>query len=221
MARSRRRRAPMVRKSRRRADWVYRHHAYTPIGGAADSLGTYAPRIITQVSGIATAQSHVLYDSQNWLATSGQGGINTNAVLSRSGRAEGRNPTILATEGIIYVEPSTWAIGNLIAYGWRLGVWEQDLTGVFSLDPQYSMWVESAPGPVCGQWANNGRNNAAERRIHYGFSDNQAFMVLRVKWRGRRILKPNECWGIYTELESTSVNVRQQFWLRSLVEDEN
>lgn len=228
MAKTRRRRSfNTPRKRRMRADWVYRSHAYGPFNEALDLLGTYEEDVVSQSSGIANAQSHVLYDSRDYIATQGTQGANfladLPAYIGPAGRAEGRNPTILRTEGIIYVEPSTWALGNLIAWGGRIGAFEQDGTGVFSLDAAYSMWVNETTSTFqqVGHWANNGRGNAWERRVHYGFSDNQQFVVIRVKWNGRRILKPNECWGLFTELESTSVTTRSQYWLRTLVSDES
>jgi len=196
-------------------------------GEDADLVGSYSGFIPAHLTGPANAQSHVLYDSQNYTrqVLGGQFGVGL-GQLGRVARAEGRRPLILAVEGIVYWEPSTWALGNLMAIGMRLGVFEQDPgNGVFLVDAAYSMWVDepavaSSSLSTVGDWANNGRGNAWERRIHYGFSDNQAFTVTRIRWRGRRALQPNECFGLYTELEPTSVNTRTQYWLRTLVADE-
>jgi len=209
-----------------RADWVYRSHALGSFNENLDLLGTYDGDIVSQSAGLANAQSHILYESRDNMAAQVVAGsafhADVPAFIGPAGRAEGRNPTILRTEGIIYVEPSTWVLGNLIAWAGRIGAFEQDGTGVFSLDAAYSMWENETVGAFqqVGHWANNGRGNAWERRVHYGFSDNQQFVVIRVKWNGRRILKPNECWGLFTELESTSVTTRSQYWLRTLVSDE-
>lgn len=227
MARSRRRRTPTRRKARK-ADWVYRHHVIDSNNNPAvfDQLGTYEPGIVSHATGVDQAQSHILYDSQNYIAHVAAGGVIAPTGLPHlqgQARAEGRKPLILAVEGIVYWEPSMWALGNLMAIGMRMGVFEQDQRlGVFSLDVGYSMWLNAtgAQQQRVGAWANNGRNNAWERRIHYGFSDNQAFVVVRVNWRGRRRLEPNECFGLYTELEGTSVGTRTQYWLRTLVADE-
>lgn len=217
-------------RTKRRADWVYRPNArlvatYGVID--ADVVGSYTGYIPAHGTGPGNAQGHVLYDSQNYLkALVGGPFAQPTSALPRAARAEGRNPTILAVEGIVYWEPSTWALGNLMAIGMRLGTFQQSPgTGSFLLDPGYSMWIDEPAGAgsdlsVPALWANNGRGNAWERRIHYGFSDNQAFTVVRVRWRGRRTLKPDECFGLYTELEPTSVNTRTQFWLRTLVADE-
>jgi len=227
VARSRTRRTATPK--RRKADWVYRGNARIgtdPDGSDADLLGTYEPFIFSHTTGPGNSQGHVLYDSQNWLASVGAGGADIGTglrTLNRSARAEGRKPTMLAVEGIVYWEPTTWALGNLMAIGMRIGVFEQDPgTGNLLLDTAYSMWRDETGGSLStvGMWANNGRGNAWERRIHYGFSDNSVFTVARIRWHGRRTLMPNECFALYTELEATSVNTRTQAWIRTLVQDE-
>lgn len=216
---------PRSRKARRpKADWVYRNNLLNA-GAYADGLGTYEPQVIAHSTGVINAQSHVLYDSHNYLSASRSATPLLGFGFTRShARAAGRKPTILAVEGIVYWEPSVWAAGNLMAIGMRIGAYEQDVSGVFSLDPNYSMWVQQLGAGTDSTnpayWANAGRQNAWERRVHYGFSDNSVFKVVRVSWRGRRVLNDNECWGLYTELEGTSVNTRTQYWLRSLVSDE-
>lgn len=229
MARSRRRMP--ARKARRRADWVYRGNGrQIGIGVSGfDDLGTYDGNIHTITSGVANAQSKILYDSQNYFAMLGRGGVGTASNVStipqigRVARAEGRKPVIRAVQGTIYMEATAWAIGNLIAAGFRMGAFEQDLTGVLSLDSGYSMWDNEGVQPFTyvGNYANNGRGNAWERRYHHFFtSTTPSALVISVNWKGRRVLQPNECWAIYCELESTSVNARAQWWLRTLVEDE-
>jgi len=218
-------------KSRRpRADWVYRQHAIRQDTGAqVDSLGTYDDGIVVQATGIANAQSHILYDSHDQLATTTASGVEVPAgtpqrLISRAARAEGRKATVLATQGVILLSISNWVLGNVLAYGWRLGAFEQDRTGVFSLDAQYSMWVTAGATPFepVAQWANFRRLNAKEGRFFRSFNADQLnpLFVVPIFWRGRRTLDPRDCWGIFTELEGTSVNVSQQFWLRSLVVDE-
>lgn len=214
---------------KRRADWVYRHGGRPEATSvnANDLLGTYDSSIVAHGTGVANAQGHILYDSQNYMRASVRetfGGVLSH--VPRAARAEGRKPSILAVEGIVYWEPDTWALGQLMAIGMRVGVFEQDPgSGNILIDPEYSMWedaqyVAGSSLSTVVDWANNGRGNAWERRVHYGFSDNQAFTVLRVRWRGRRALLPNECFALFTELEGTSVNTRVQYWLRTLVADE-
>lgn len=212
------------RSRRRKADWVYR-----PDLRASDDLldgdtwGSYEHTVKAQTSGVTNARSHILYDSVNRLASLTLGAGNGNAFVPRAARAEGRKPTILAVEGIVYVEPSTWAIGNLIAMGLRIGIFDQDpIDGAMIVEPDYTLWIAGLPtaGNTAAIWANQGRRNLWERRVHHGFSDNQTFIVVRVRWRGRRRLEPHEALVLYTELEPTSVNVRTQSWLRTLVIDE-
>lgn len=231
MARSRRR--PMRRTSpRRRADWVYRgNDRQIGIGiSVFTSLGTYDMTVHTINSGVANAQSKVLYDSQNYFALLGRGGVGTAANVStipqigRVARAEGRKAVMRAVEGYLFCEPTTWSLGQVAALGMRLGAFEQDMTGVFSLDSGFSMWENEAiqPFTYVGNYANNGRQNAREWRRMWFFTDTgvPAARFFRFRWTGRRVLQPNECFGIYTELGSTSVNLRTQWWFRTLVEDE-
>lgn len=219
----------MLRK--KRADWVYRPNIQRGdfSGGESDALGTYEGSILNHTAGIAAAQSHVLYDSHNYFGEGPRGGLPTGAggtqpQLTRAARAEGRRATILAVEGFVYVEPQTWVLGNLIAMGFRLGAFEQDLTGVFSLDPAYSMWLDNPGSPFeqVAHWANYRRSNQWERRVHYGFSpDGPNLVQIPIRWKGRVSLGAKECFGLYTELESTSVATRCQYWLRTLVQDES
>lgn len=124
------------------------------------------------------------------------------------------------TEGIVYVEPTTWALGSLIAWGFRIGIFEQDpMSGAIGLDPSYSMWA-TGPGsgdPNPATWANQGRTNIHERRIHYGFSDNATFTVQKFRVPIGRRLQDHECLAVYFEGENTSVDIRTQWWLRTLV----
>lgn len=228
------RRSPKVRTSRKshrpRADWVYRQHAIRADNGAqVDSLGTYDDGLVSQTGGIAQAQSHILYDSHDQLGVWTASGIEVPAgtparLVSRAARAEGRRATILAVEGCVLLSPGEWALGNLVAWSWRMGAFEQDRTGVFSLDAQYSMWVTGGATPFepPAQWANFRRLNAKEDRVWHAFDADRLNPLFKVRifWKGRRTLDPRDCWGLYTEMENTSIGIDQQFWLRTLVVDE-
>lgn len=228
MARSRGRGRTTTRRRQPRADWVYRSNARADdaVGSDADVIGTYEMNIPPHAGGPGNAQGHILYDSVNYLAQFGAGGNIVGGVqrmIGRAARAEGRKPCILAVEGIIYWEPSIWALGNLMAIGTRFGVFEQDPgTGQVLLDPAYSMWMNEVGGSQSkpAQWANGTRGNAMERRTHVGYSDTRPFHVERWRFRTRRFLAANECFAVYTELENTSVDTRTQWWLRTLVADE-
>lgn len=210
-------------KPREKADWVYRPDARATGGSAeADTLGTYEPIIKTLASGIESVQVPVLYDSRDHMTSTIRGSITTSADLATSARAEGRRAKILGYEGIMYVEPTQWAIGNLIALGVRVKKCTQDtLTGLAVVDPAESMWQFDVPSQQ-GPWtfANGYPFFVEERRVHYGFSDNQVFTVLRFRRKCRVSLAPNEMFAMWLELEPTSVNVRIQLWMRTLVSDE-
>lgn len=234
MARSRRRTSR--RRSGPKPDWVYRGPVITPVDDTETAIGTsesaglasYTQNVISLASGAAQAQVLILYDSQNRLATLAGtepfAGGQTFGALNRAARAAGKRPVMLATEGQMYIEPSTWAIGNVLAYGWRLGAWDQDpTTGLISLPAEYSMWqtvLGSNPMSSPDVWANS-YNHVMEGRFWRGFNSNESnVMPFRMRWRGRRTLRPNECWGIYLEVPTTAVTMRRQPWFRTLVQDE-
>lgn len=222
MARGRRR-APqrMMRTPRVRKDWVYRPNFVSetvdPFLGN-DLLGSYDDNILGESSGQAGGNSRILYDSANRIQHVMRTGAGLTMVMPGAARVQGRGPTMHWVQGIIYVEPTNWAIGNLIAWGWRIGVFEQAPdSGAIEIDADYSMWQQVASAVPVATWANQQRTNLWERRIHYGFSDNQVFTTVRVSTRIRVRLQDHECLAIYTEGEATSVNIRPQYWLRTLV----
>lgn len=231
MARSRRR-SP---RRREKADWVYRGPVATPVDDSDTPIGdpktaglaSYTQFVTTMNTGAINARFLVLYDSQNrlahWAGTSTGVGGSRYGVLNRAARSEGRRARILATEGSIYIEPSTWAIGNVMAFGWRLGAWDQDpQTGLISLPAGYSMTqnVTLSTQDAPDVWANT-YNWVREGRFFRGFNSNESNVFnLRIMWRGRRALRGNEAWGLYMEGAPTGVNVRLQPWLRTLVVDE-
>lgn len=210
------------RRSSRRFDWVYRSDIRAAAAQpGSDRLGTYDGQIKSFSSGQANASSVVLYDSSMKMSGGTMAPGPGVGFYNRAGRAEGRKAQVKAVEGIVYLEPTMWALGNLIACGLRIAILEQDLVGGQGLvDAEYSMWTNGLQTQP-STWANQGRQNMWERRIHYGFAaDAPAFVVARVRWTGLRRLEPHEALYMYIELESTSVNVRSQWWLRSLVADE-
>lgn len=226
MARSRRRTS---RRRRPRADWVFRGsgHGGNLTGGLLDdNLASYTPVVTSINVGSANARALILYDSQNTL-THPHSDATTGAMtfLPGAARAEGRNPTILAVVGQLYIEPSTWAAGQIQAYGIRIGAFEQDpQTGLLSLDPDYSMWNILAAPVVSAQastWA-NWKNWDYEHRTFRVFttSNGNGGFQIPIRFRCRRRLKPWQCYAVYMEGENTSVNARIQPWFRTLVSDE-
>lgn len=194
-----------------------------------DLLASYWPGVTTLTVGPTTARALILYDSVNRMSNLiNRGGavVADAGVLSRAARAEGRGPLILKTEGTIYFEPSTWSLGQIQAYGMRLGAFEQDPeSGTLLLHPDYSMWNEDIPTlGVSAQpatWANT-EGWVWERRTFRVFttSNGNGGIQYSMRWSGRRRLKPDQCWAFYLEGENTSVNARIQPFFRSLVSDE-
>lgn len=218
MARSRRGRSSSRRRAApaRKMDWVYRSGGYSANDYVQDGLGTYGPLVTAINSGPANANARILYDSRNYLrefAFSAAGPV----ALGREARAEGRKPQMAMVEGWVYLEPSAWAIGNVAAMGMRVGVYEQSvIDGFISVDANYSMWADG-PAESAAMWANAQRQNVLERRIWWGFGDNSAVRTVYFRQRVNRYLSDNECLAIYFEVPNTSVNVRMQCWLRTLV----
>lgn len=232
---SRSRRSSRVRtpkRSRLRADWVYRANNRVLGTGVLgnDTLGTYEPTVKTQNGGVAAASGNVLYDSKNYIGTVTRGGIGavinqaSLGVIPTAARAAGKKPCMLAMEGVLYIEPQAWVLGNVMAVGVRLGVFEQDLSGVFSIDVGYSMWrdetVFAFSSPA--HWADDKRRHAKEWRFFKAFGDASTtpLIVGHLRWRGRRYLEDYECFGLYTELGAAGIGVRMQYWCRTLVSDE-
>lgn len=224
MARTRRRRASGPRK---RYDWVYRGvpGPGTAIGGwSAGSdqpgLASYTSTITGLNSGYNNSRALILLDSDS---TDLQV-IPTSPVLvgRLPGAARPNHPRTVATrvEGIIYCEPSTWSGGSLMALGWRLDQFEQETdSGYPAVDTNYTMWVSSgAETDQAVNWANI--PFLKEGREFKAYSDASAtpLMVVHIRWQGRTVLRPGNCLAIYLESESTSVNMRTQPWLRTLVE---
>lgn len=207
----------MPARRRVKADWVYRANARsnTPLTGT-DLLGTYDPLVRALGTGTAEANALVLYDSSNYVRTITPGSAGLGSLPSAA-RVEGKKASVRAVEGTLYVEPSTWAVGNLIALGIRIGIYEQDYGGGSArVITEMSMFNNNLQWtPALG--ANNGRENMREWRIFEGFQENSAVFSYRLRWKGKRSLAPNEGLFLWLEGEETSVNIRYQTWFRSLI----
>lgn len=186
----------------------------------ADVLGTYEFSVRALNSGFTNAQSLVLVDSADRQVPVMSGSaVNTLTPSPPGGWRAQRGVICAMVDGHIYVEPSTWAIGNIMAIGVSIGAFEQDMTGVATVDSLYTMWNNATPAAPAAHWSNdNQRTNLWSRRQYKGFSSNDAtIMVVPVRARLRVRLREWEALMVWLELESTSVNVRYQTWLRTLV----
>jgi len=201
----------------RKADWVYRPDAFVE-GGDPDELGTYDSSLRTVVSGQAGRAAFCLYDSQN-VQLQRMTSVAAN-YLRKTGRAEGRAPLMLRVQGHMYLEPTIWAVGNIIAQGFRILIEEQDpVTGLMIQNSSYSMWAGVA-GSHPAMFANE-KNYMYDARIYKVFNLNSdSHRDWRIDVRMRRRLQPHQALWLYTEGESTGVNVRLQMYLRTLVVDE-
>lgn len=227
MARTRRtvsRRRPM-RRRRERADWVYRPDLFDQIGAQIESLGTYTPVSKTVGKGVENLSNFVLYDSQNRL--SGMLNISpvTRDALPRAARAEGRGPLVLGCDGFVDLTTTTWGIGNILHFGLRAVVIEQDPASGFAfIAPTYSMWQQSTfNADQIAIWRNSG-NIAHEVRFVRQFStgaEQQRWMV-PFRFRTRRRLKPYQAFMLLVEFADyglSSVGGVIRPFIRTLVSD--
>lgn len=198
-------------------------HSESPLTGS-DLRGTYEPTTKSLAVGQGESEGLILYDSHTWLRQAGAGlGTNLGSVSGAS-RAAGRRATVLTVAGLIYIEPTAWAIGNAINLGWRIIRAEQDIqSGAVILDATYTMWLNGAFGMGPAASANDAHTNMREGRFMRTFStsnSNTSFNV-PIFWRGKCTLADRECLALYLELEASggAVGLRYQTWIRSLVQD--
>lgn len=203
-------------------DWVYRGNLHDVGGLLIDDMGSYAANESILVAGIPTANVHQLYDSHNFTANTVAGQFDAPRVrVMAPGRAEGRRAFIKHVQGMIILRPSTWAVGSSFRYGVRFGIFEQDAgSGGILIDPAYTMWVDPITNSTkTNVWAND-RKWQHERRLVQTFDDNDQLWMLRFSFRVGRSLNPNESYAAFSESAAGSVNLFEQFWFRTLLEDE-
>lgn len=210
------------RRQRVKADWVYRGDIHDETGALVDDGGSYTASQKTLTSGGPQAIAPILYDSHNYVKSGTMiGGAGTIIPMGMAARAEAMRPLIMRVQGVVHVSPSTWALGSAFHLGFRFGVFEQDAqTGLLLIDPAYNMWtavanVDTAPS----RWAND-RKWVRETRTAVTFSDNSQFFNFRFNFKTKRRLNPNECFAVYTETFTGSVNLGLRYFLRTLVADE-
>lgn len=236
MPKRRRRTFSTPRKRRGRVDWVYRPNAPTIGTGTIgnDNLGTYEYATRTLSTGVANANTLVLYDSANWFADMTRGSVGLGSIvggmggLGRQARASGRKPIIRAVEGVIICQPTTWALGSQMGLGVRCGVYQQSMEGPAQLDLQESMFIDNNvfPREQISWYANSVRKNVWERRYYKAFGDASTTpsIVMKVRFRCRKFLDDNEGFFLYLESPGSgimsSVNVRYVTFLRTLVESD-
>lgn len=207
-------------------DWVYRSNAYASNDGAPwtyDQLGTYEHSVRSLTSGHPTAQALWLVDSSNHYHTISFVNATVMGAQNGAARPEGKRTKVLAVEGLLYLEPTTWAVGNLMAMGVRIAALEQDInTGLASVDPDMTMWANALQGPgraSASVYANDRQLTMYERRQFKAFTSNsEALMVMHIRARINWTLQAHHGLALWLEAESTSVNMRYQTWFRTLVQ---
>lgn len=207
-----------------RGDWVYRDNIFDEAGSPVDALGTYTPNLSSLTAGIDNAHGKILYDSFNAIHQTAPLAGNIGLSWPRYGRAEGRNPTILAVQGVLLLQPSTWTLGSIFVIGIRFGKFEQDVTTRSLLvDNTYTLWA--APTDMTARparWAND-RSWDREHRDQNQFATGNETVSwkYRFNFRTKRTLKPNECYAMYVETLAGSVTLNARYMFRTLVSDPN
>lgn len=220
MPRSRRAIRTSRKSARTRADWTYRPNLRDAVGALVDNLGTYEPTLTVLTPGVANAQARVLYDSHNYVSNMVQIAGATVRFPSPA-RAEGAKARIIMVEGMIVSAPSVWAVGSTFSLGLRFGIFEQDAgVGAFLIDPAYTMWAPSLNIPQNPAYWANDKKWQHERRAVEVFTENTVRFDRRFRFRVNRTIMPHECYGIYIESQTGSVNLSNQLWFRTLVADE-
>jgi len=222
MARTKRRMAKAPRARRPKADWVFRPNIADDAGNVIDAVGSYTPELSkTIVQTFTGAIGLVLYDSQNRIKdVVAQGFIP--ALFPRAARAEGHRARILRVVGLLAFTPSVWALGSSYFLGIRFGMFEQNSgTGQVVVPTNYHMWGNGsvAPDQTAARYANDGLWQV-ERRTIVRFNDNNSTLNVPFAFRVNRSLRPDQCYAVYIETASGSVNVTCNPTLRTLVSDE-
>lgn len=203
-----------------KADWVYRGGVYSAAGGLDVEGAGYAGgfRVLSEGSTVL-----ILYDSQNFFHD-GVGGDNNDESLHRSARADGRKAQTFRVRGHLNWEATTWAAGDNVYFGWRIGAFEQDATDGGILVPAgYTMLAGVSFGDAQPSvYANAAKLNAWEHRVRYHFASGNETSVrsMNINVPIRRTLMPNECLALYWELAPNSVGIQYASYLATLVSDE-
>ncbi len=205
MARSRR---PAMKRKRVPKDWVT-----NPL--------TYVSANVSLASGIAGVAVQPLTFSQNAQRQVAFGSTSVAPALGEwmHGAAfpERGNQQVFAVSGVIQVEPSSWALGNFIRFGWRLAVFDMDpVTAGAGLNTGYSMFAASA-GTLAYQHANTGF--LAEGRIYQGFGDGDLGRQCVVRWSSSRGIRigADRALYLFMEADSSSVSLRVRPFVRTLM----
>lgn len=212
---------------RRKFDWVYRGKEWSDDGVVwTTNNATYSDDEVTVTAGAATAFVPILYDAQNYLQSrtgySVAGG--QFRQTNRAARAEGRKPLIKATEGVMLVRPSTWAIGNRLHFVWRIMIGEQDPeSGSIVLNADYTACNPAVTVPftdVSG-WRNQ-NVCLAEGFVWKSFGDNGQTWLIPWRWRGKRTLGAEQGLFLYIEAQVGGSNINPILTCRgrTLVSDE-
>jgi len=216
---SRSRKKTSSRRRMPRADWVYRSREVNEDDGSyLLDHESYGPSTFTVTAGVGGQVGAVLLDSSNYLHE------NT-GISRRMPRASvpdrPRRPMTHLVSGTIDIQPTVWSLGQVMELGVRIGVWQQDAVSGDLITPSanYSMYAVTNYAQQPAIWANDRRNNLWERRFHWAFStsNDMAVRLLPLVARARARLSEDECLGIYLEVPAGAVNLRGQFWLRTLV----
>lgn len=203
---------PARRVRRTRKDWVY-------------NVETYEQTPNTQLVGINNAACYRLFDSvQHTLQA--RGAIAAPVFQHGQERPDNRGIRYYGLDGLMHIAPTNWAIGTTMHLIVALIITEQAVVdGSCLLDANFnlgSLPTDSTPGIFANQYT-----TVKVWRFQRGFAsaNDQTIFTLPLRWfsrRGRRMREQDAAF-LYVELptvtaQGTAVNLRWQWWCRSLVE---
>jgi len=186
-------------------DWVYHSRQYLLDGStSAVSPGGWSPVSNVLTTGATNSVALILLDSNNFTTKT----LLPNAALGDSGFVTGaskpteRGPLVTAVEGHLFISPSSWAVNNIMSVGIRLTIAEQDGDdGIPELDADYSILRPGAAAVPANDLTLfvNQPGALKDWYVFRQFSDNSAVVTVRIFWKGRRRLRPEECLFLHLE----------------------
>ena len=181
---------------------------------------TYVTGNISVPSGVAAAVAQPLTYSQNsqrQMHHQPSAAYTTSDFMVGSAFPERGHQTVYAVEGIIQVEPSAWALGNFIRFGWRLAIMDMDPVDTSALIvPEYSMYT-SGTNVTIAQSANTGF--LAEGRLFRIAGDGERGHQMMVRWSSSKGIRLGNDRALYLYMEGAtdSVSLRVRPYVRTLM----
>lgn len=187
-----------------RKDWVYRGLEYNITSNAAlvAQVASYCP--LDRNSGfytlqVATPVGVVLYDCYDYMTESTR--VNVGKLGSEARMDSNKKTTIHGVDVDLFLQPTSWTVGNDFVICARIVICEQDLlTGGLALPTNYILLGGGAIAQEPSVYANGwGNLKDAYLREAFATENDMSRFRMRFRWRGRRTLPAHLCLGLYIE----------------------